>query len=158
MTLLLELIKDAFLVVGALAATLEANFLPYIQVFLPYLYPALKAHEGIQLCTVAIGIISNISRALGPQDTQVLCWATRATSWIRGDTEATVVLVVAGKAALTDVEGTVSFPMAVKDFNPAQKAGQKDGTSTAVDWGTADIPAYDVLHGFGNLPGCAWSV
>ncbi|KAJ7802230.1 armadillo-type protein [Mycena olivaceomarginata] len=63
MTLVLELIKvagktstvleDAFLVVGALAAALEANFLPYIQAFLPYLYPALKAHEDTQLCTVA---------------------------------------------------------------------------------------------------------
>ncbi|KAJ7796795.1 hypothetical protein B0H14DRAFT_3887381 [Mycena olivaceomarginata] len=48
--------------------------------------------------------------------------------------------------------------MAVKDFNPAQKAGQKDGTGTVVDWVTADIPAYDVFPGFGNLPGCAWSV
>jgi importin subunit beta-1 len=37
-------------------------------VFLPYLYPALKAHEGTQLCTVAIGIIGNISHVLGPQD------------------------------------------------------------------------------------------
>jgi importin subunit beta-1 len=36
-------------------------------VFLLYLYPALKAHEGTQLCTVAIGIISNISRALVPR-------------------------------------------------------------------------------------------
>jgi hypothetical protein len=40
--------------------------------------------------------------------------------------------------------------------NPAQKADQKD--NTAVDWATADIPAYDVLPSFGNLPGCAWSV
>ncbi|KAJ7688493.1 hypothetical protein B0H14DRAFT_2421136, partial [Mycena olivaceomarginata] len=77
MTLVLELIKvegktstvleDAFLVVGTLAATLEANFLLYIQVFLPYLYPTLKVHEGTQLCTVAIGIIGNISRALVPR-------------------------------------------------------------------------------------------
>ncbi|KAJ7716361.1 hypothetical protein B0H14DRAFT_3522308 [Mycena olivaceomarginata] len=40
--------------------------------------------------------------------------------------------------------------------NPTQKAGQKDGT--AVDWATANIPAYDVRSGFGNLLGCAWSV
>ncbi|KAJ7691522.1 hypothetical protein B0H14DRAFT_3531859 [Mycena olivaceomarginata] len=56
MTLVLELIKvagktsivleDALLIVSALAAVLEANFLPYIQVFLPYLYPALKAHKS----------------------------------------------------------------------------------------------------------------
>ncbi|KAJ7160875.1 armadillo-type protein [Mycena filopes] len=63
-------LEDAFLVVGALAAALEANFLPYIQAFLPFLYPALKAHEDTQLCTVAVGIIGDIARALGPQAAQ----------------------------------------------------------------------------------------
>ncbi|KAJ7729723.1 hypothetical protein B0H14DRAFT_2409686, partial [Mycena olivaceomarginata] len=73
MTLVLELIKvegktstvleDAFLVVGTLAASTPTSY----QVFLLYLYPALKAHEGTQLCTVAIGIISNISCVLVPR-------------------------------------------------------------------------------------------
>jgi importin subunit beta-1 len=49
---------------------LESNFSPYIQAFLPYLYPALKAHEDTQLCTVAVGIIGDISRALGEQSAQ----------------------------------------------------------------------------------------
>lgn len=49
---------------------LEINFSPYIQAFLPYLYPALKAHEDTQLCTVAVGIIGDISRALGEQSAQ----------------------------------------------------------------------------------------
>ncbi|KAF7300244.1 APC1-C domain-containing protein [Mycena kentingensis (nom. inval.)] len=76
MTLLLQLIQsagktstvleDAFLTVGALASALESNFAPYIQAFLPHLYPALKAHEDTQLCTVAVGIIGDIARALGP--------------------------------------------------------------------------------------------
>ncbi|KAF9480274.1 ARM repeat-containing protein [Pholiota conissans] len=80
MTLILQLIQsagktstvleDAFLVVGALASALEANFAPYIPAFLPYLYPALKAHEDTQLCTVAVGIIGDISRALGEQSAQ----------------------------------------------------------------------------------------
>ena len=38
--------------------------------FLPFLYPALKAHEDTQLCTVAIGVIGDISRALGEQSVQ----------------------------------------------------------------------------------------
>ncbi|KAG6857029.1 hypothetical protein H0H87_010702 [Tephrocybe sp. NHM501043] len=77
MTLILQLIQaagktssvleDAFLVVGSLASALESNFAPYIQAFLPFLYPALKAHEDTQLCTVAVGIIGDISRALGEQ-------------------------------------------------------------------------------------------
>ncbi|KAG5653924.1 hypothetical protein H0H81_009281 [Sphagnurus paluster] len=80
MTLILQLIQaagktstvleDAFLVVGSLASALEANFAPYIQAFLPFLYPALKAHEDTQLCTVAVGIIGDISRALGDQSAQ----------------------------------------------------------------------------------------
>ncbi|KAJ7123834.1 hypothetical protein C8R43DRAFT_41508 [Mycena crocata] len=75
MTLLLQLIQaagktstvleDAFLVVGALAAALETNFLPYIQAFLPYLYPALKAHEDTQPCTVAVGIIGDSASPWG---------------------------------------------------------------------------------------------
>jgi len=100
MTLILQLIQsagktstvleDAFLVVGSLASgntffslfclyiflsnlqltALESNFTPYIQAFLHYLYPALKAHEDTQLCTVAVGIIGDISRALGEQSAQ----------------------------------------------------------------------------------------
>ncbi|KAG1810303.1 karyopherin Kap95 [Suillus fuscotomentosus] len=80
MTLVLQLIQgagktstvleDAFLVVGSLAAALEAGFAPYIQAFLPFLYPALKAHEDTQLCMVAVGIIGDISRALGDQSAQ----------------------------------------------------------------------------------------
>ncbi|KAL1688004.1 armadillo-type protein [Schizophyllum commune] len=80
MTLILQLIQaagktstmleDAFLVVGTLAAALEAGFAPYIPAFLPSLYPALKAHEDTQLCTVAVGIIGDISRALGESSAQ----------------------------------------------------------------------------------------
>ncbi|KAF8901570.1 armadillo-type protein [Mucidula mucida] len=80
MTLVLQLIQaagktstvleDAFLVVGALASALESAFAPYISAFLPFLYPALKAHEDTQLCTVAVGIIGDISRALGEQSAQ----------------------------------------------------------------------------------------
>ncbi|KZT37128.1 ARM repeat-containing protein [Sistotremastrum suecicum HHB10207 ss-3] len=80
MTLILQLIatvgkqstvlEDAFLVVGSLAATLEQAFTPYINAFLPYLYPALKAHEDTQLCTVAVGLIGDISRALGENSAQ----------------------------------------------------------------------------------------
>ncbi|KAF9054219.1 armadillo-type protein [Panaeolus papilionaceus] len=80
MTILLQLIQsagktstileDAFLVVGALASALESNFSPYIQAFFPFLYPALKAHEDTQLCTVAVGIIGDVSRALGEQSAQ----------------------------------------------------------------------------------------
>ncbi|KIM58066.1 hypothetical protein SCLCIDRAFT_1218905 [Scleroderma citrinum Foug A] len=63
-------LEDAFLVVGSLASALESNFSAYIQAFLPFLYPALKAHEDTQLCMVAVGIIGDVSRALGSQSAQ----------------------------------------------------------------------------------------
>ena len=80
MTLVLQLIQsagktstileDAFLVVGSLSAAIEVKFAPYIPAFLPFLYPALKAYDDMQLCTVAVGIIGDITRALGDQTEQ----------------------------------------------------------------------------------------
>ncbi|EIW76776.1 karyopherin Kap95 [Coniophora puteana RWD-64-598 SS2] len=64
------ILEDAFLVVGAMAAALEQRFGPYITAFLPFLHPALKSHEDTQLCMVAVGIIGDISRALGEQSVQ----------------------------------------------------------------------------------------
>jgi importin subunit beta-1 len=46
---------------------LERDFSPYISAFLQFLFPALKTHEDSQLCTIAVGIIGDISRALGEQ-------------------------------------------------------------------------------------------
>lgn len=80
MTLILQLItsagrtstvlEDAFLATGALCGALEGGFAPYIQSFLPFLWAALKNHEDSQLCTVAVGLIGDISRALGDQSAQ----------------------------------------------------------------------------------------
>lgn len=80
MTLIIQLIQsagkastileDAFLVVGSLSAAIEVKFAPYIPAFLPFLYPALKAYDDTQLCTVAVGIIGDVTRALGDQTEQ----------------------------------------------------------------------------------------
>ena len=64
------ILEDAFLVVGSLSAAIEDKFAPYIPAFLPFLYPALKAYDDTQLCTVAVGIIGDITRALGDQTEQ----------------------------------------------------------------------------------------
>ena len=63
-------LEDAFLVVGSLSAAIEIKFAPYLAPFLPFLYPALKAYDDTQLCTVAVGIIGDITRALGDQTEQ----------------------------------------------------------------------------------------
>jgi importin subunit beta-1 len=75
MTLLLQLIQsagkqspileDAFLSVGAVTAALEQDFHPYLQAFLPFLINALNSHEEYQLCSIAVGLIGDICRALG---------------------------------------------------------------------------------------------
>lgn len=48
----------------ALLLALEQNFHPYLQAFLPFLAPALKAYDDPQLCSVAVGLIGDICRAL----------------------------------------------------------------------------------------------
>ena len=49
---------------------LEKKFAPYINAFLPFLHNALKSHDDTALCTVAIGVIGDISRALADQSAQ----------------------------------------------------------------------------------------
>ena len=54
-----------FAVVGALTNSLEADFLKYMESFVPYLYNALGNQEAYGLCAMAIGLVSDIVRALG---------------------------------------------------------------------------------------------
>ncbi|KAJ7255221.1 karyopherin beta 1 [Mycena rebaudengoi] len=61
-------LEDAFLVVGALAAGKRVFIYSLVQ--RSRRSSALRAHEDTQLCTVAVGIICDISRALGPQAAQ----------------------------------------------------------------------------------------
>ncbi|KIY48517.1 ARM repeat-containing protein [Fistulina hepatica ATCC 64428] len=63
-------LEDAFITVGALAGALDSQFYPYMTAFLPLLHPALQAHEDTQLCTTAVGVIGDLSRALGEQTAQ----------------------------------------------------------------------------------------
>lgn len=46
---------------------LEADFNNYLGAFLPFLVNALQAHQEYQLCSIAVGLIGDISRALGEQ-------------------------------------------------------------------------------------------
>lgn len=75
MTLLLQLIQsaskqspvleDAFIAVGALTSALDSGFVSYLSAFLPYLSNAIGSHEEYQLCSIAVGLIGDICRALG---------------------------------------------------------------------------------------------
>lgn len=56
---------SVFGVVGALANALDDDFTKYMDSFAPYLYNALGNREEPVLCAMAIGLTSDIVRALG---------------------------------------------------------------------------------------------
>lgn len=53
-----------FATVGSIASALEEDFLKYMESFAPILYKALENKEATGLCSMAIGLVSDISRAL----------------------------------------------------------------------------------------------
>jgi importin subunit beta-1 len=60
-------VPDAvFATVSSLANALEENFASYMEAFSPYLYNALGNQEEPALCSMAIGLVSDITRSLGP--------------------------------------------------------------------------------------------
>lgn len=75
MTILLQLLKivgpkssvpdTVFAAVGAIATALEEDFIKYMDAFIPYLNGALSNQEEPGLCAMAIGLVSDITRALG---------------------------------------------------------------------------------------------
>lgn len=58
-------LEDSFLLVGTMAAAIEQDMQPYIGPFLEPLLNAIQSTEDSQLCTVAVGVIGDICRALG---------------------------------------------------------------------------------------------
>ncbi|CAG8980502.1 hypothetical protein HYALB_00012612 [Hymenoscyphus albidus] len=60
-------VPDAiFATVSGLANSLEDAFAPYMEAFAPFLYNALNNQEEPALCSMAIGLVSDITRSMGP--------------------------------------------------------------------------------------------
>lgn len=59
--------ESVFVAIGGLASALEEDFAKYMDHFKPYLFGALGNKEEPALCAMAIGLVSDISRSLGPQ-------------------------------------------------------------------------------------------
>ncbi|TLD27739.1 importin subunit beta-1 [Venturia nashicola] len=53
-----------FAAVGSLATSLEADFLPYMEAFAPYLFKGLENQEEPSLLSMAVGLVSDITRSL----------------------------------------------------------------------------------------------
>ncbi|PQE21297.1 importin subunit beta-1 protein [Rutstroemia sp. NJR-2017a WRK4] len=60
-------VPDAvFATVSSLANALEEGFANYMEAFAPFLYNALGNQEEPSLCSMAIGLVSDITRSMGP--------------------------------------------------------------------------------------------
>ncbi|KAF8473434.1 armadillo-type protein [Kalaharituber pfeilii] len=63
-----SIVPDAiFGTVGSLANALEQDFTVYMEAFSPFLYTALGNEQEQQLCSLAIGLVSDIARSIGEQ-------------------------------------------------------------------------------------------
>jgi importin subunit beta-1 len=56
--------EEAFMAAGALADQLEGNFNKYMQAFHPVLIQGLSNYEEHQVCSVAVGVVGDLCRAL----------------------------------------------------------------------------------------------
>jgi importin subunit beta-1 len=54
-----------FAAIGSMATALEDDFIKYMEAFAPHLYNALGNQEEPGLCSMAIGLVSDITRSLG---------------------------------------------------------------------------------------------
>lgn len=54
-----------FAAIGAIAIALEEDFQKYMEAFSPFLYNALNNQEEPALCSMAIGLVADITRSLG---------------------------------------------------------------------------------------------
>ncbi|KAF2119940.1 armadillo-type protein [Lophiotrema nucula] len=54
-----------FAAIGSIATALEDDFIKYMEAFTPFLYNALGNQEEPGLCSMAIGLVSDITRSLG---------------------------------------------------------------------------------------------
>ena len=58
--------EAVFATVSSLANALEDGFAKYMEAFTPFLYNALGNQEEPGLCAMAIGLVSDITRSMGP--------------------------------------------------------------------------------------------
>ncbi|CAO1615921.1 unnamed protein product [Parajaminaea phylloscopi] len=58
-------LEDAFLAVGSVVQSFDADFEKYLEAFLPFLVAAIGNHEATQLCSVAVGVVGDLCNGLG---------------------------------------------------------------------------------------------
>ena len=87
-----------FTVIGALANALEDGFLPYMGAFTPFLFKGLENQEEPALCSMAIGLVSDITRALGEK---VQPWCDDFMNRLLSDLQVSFLCVMDPRSGLT---------------------------------------------------------
>ena len=57
--------EAAFATISSLASAIEEDFVKYMEAFTPFLYNALGNQEEPSLCSMAIGLVSDLTRSMG---------------------------------------------------------------------------------------------
>lgn len=57
--------EDCFITIGALSSSLDTEFGIYVDSVMPFIYTALDNHAEYQLCSLAVSLIGDFSRAVG---------------------------------------------------------------------------------------------
>jgi importin subunit beta-1 len=57
--------EEALMAVGALANAVEADFVKYLQALMPFVFVGLQNWEAHTVCSVAVGVVGDLCRAVG---------------------------------------------------------------------------------------------
>lgn len=82
--------ETVFTAIGTLANALEEDFVKYMEAFTPYLYNALGNLEEPGLCSIAIGLVSDISRSMNDK---VQPYCDSFMNYLLQDLQVTIVLL-----------------------------------------------------------------
>lgn len=58
-------LEDVMLLIGTLVAEIDEEFLRFTEQFIPLLIKAISNHDEYHLCTVSVGVVGDLARALG---------------------------------------------------------------------------------------------
>ncbi|KAJ3327906.1 hypothetical protein HDU91_004239 [Kappamyces sp. JEL0680] len=57
--------EEAFVAIGAVAGAVESHFVRYMEPLMPFIFGCLQNHEDHAVCSIVLGVLGDICRALG---------------------------------------------------------------------------------------------
>jgi importin subunit beta-1 len=104
--------EAVFATISALANAMEEDFAKYMEAFAPFLYNALGNQEEPALCSMAIGLVSDITRSLG-EASQPYC--DNFMNYLLNNLRVRTKVQIFGVYLLTDIQSTTL----AQQFKPA---------------------------------------